>query len=252
MSPVVRWTYILLERLTARFTKALIVVAQRDIQKGLQAGIGQPEQYHLIRSAIPLDEFDPAQMDRQAIRQELGLPQNAIVVGNVGRFSEQKNPLDWIRTAGLVGRAHPEVHFLLVGDGPLRPQVETQLAQEGIAGQTTLTGLRRDVPRMMAAMDIFMLTSLWEGLPRVIPQAMAMGLPVLANQADGTLEAIQSGETGYLCTPGDVEGMAKQCIELIENSDRRQAMGQKGSVFARQEFDLRKMVRQIEELYEGV
>jgi glycosyltransferase involved in cell wall biosynthesis len=250
MPPPVRNAYILLERWIASFSQALIVVTQRDIEKGLAAGIGHPGQYYLIRSAIPLEEFDPASVDGVAVRQELGLPLDAVVIGNVGRFSEQKNPLDWVRVAGKVGRADPNLRFLLVGDGPLRPQVVDLLAQEGISGQTILTGLRRDAPRMLAAMDIFMLTSLWEGLPRVIPQAMSMGLPVIANQADGTLEAIRDGETGYLCLPGNTVQMAERCTHLIEHPQERLEMGQKGRAFAIKEFDLQRMIAQIENLYE--
>lgn len=249
MSPAVRLTYILLEQLTASFTDALIVVARRDIEKGLRAGIGQPEQYHLIRSAIPFDEFDPAQVDRVAARAELGIRLDAVVVGNVGRFSSQKNPLDWVRTAGIIGRARSQAHFLLVGDGPLRAQVETALAQEGLLERTTLTGLRRDVPRLMAAMDIFLLSSLWEGLPRVIPQAMAMGLPVVANTADGVDEAVLDGKTGFLCAPGDTDSLAQRCLELIDAPVLREQMSQRGRLLAAQEFDLRPMVRQINELY---
>ena len=155
-------------------------------------------------------------------------------------------------STGIIARAHPETRFLLVGDGPLRPQVEALLQQEGIAERTLLIGLRRDAARMLAAMDIFLLTSLWEGLPRVIPQAMAMRLPVVANQADGTLEAIQPGETGYLCQPGDIASLVAHCIHLIEHPEERQAMGEKGRAFATQEFDLNRMIEQIEELYEGL
>lgn len=250
MSPLTRWTYILLERLAARFTDALIVVAQPDIDKGLRAGIGRPEQYHLIRSAIPLDEFDPSTVDRAAVRRELGPPLDAPVLGNVGRFSAQKNPLDWVRVAGRVARARPDCRFLLVGDGPLRPQVEAALIEEGIVTQTVLTGLRRDVPRMLAAMDVFLLTSLWEGLPRVIPQAMAMEVPVVANRADGTAEAIQHGETGYLVEPGDVESAAAYCLELLNDPARRSEMGQRGRARALGEFDVRQMVAQIAALYD--
>lgn len=250
MPRLVRWTYILLERLCATWSDALIVVAQSDIEKGLRAGIGRPAQYHRIRSAIPLDEFDPARADPAAVRRELGLPVDAVVVGNVGRFSPQKNPLDWVRVAGIIGRAHPEVRFLLVGDGPLRPQVEARLAQEGLAGRTVLTGLRRDVPRLLSAMDIFLLTSLWEGLPRVIPQAMAMGLPVVANRADGMNEAIQDGQTGCLCAPGDIDEAARRCLELIKGPQKRLAMGKSAHDFAIQEFELSKMIAQIADLYD--
>jgi len=250
MSPMTRWIYILLERWIAHFSDALVVVTERDIEKGLQAGIGRREQYRRIRSAIPLDEFDPRLVDRQAVRQELNLPADEVVIGNVGRFSTQKNPLDWVRVAGLVGQAYPQVRFLLVGDGPMRTQVEQALQKAGIAERTALTGLRRDVPRMLAAMDIFLLTSLWEGLPRVIPQAMAMGLPVVANRADGVSEAIQDGSNGYLCSPGEIEQMAERCVELARHPLKRQEMGCRGQAYALQEFDLRKMITSLEALYD--
>lgn len=250
MSPARRKMYVLLEKFAASFTDAMIVVAQPDIEKGLREGIGRPEQYHVIRSAIPLDEFDPAAVDRDAVRRELGLPPNAPVLGNVGRFSPQKNPLDWVRVAGEVGRALPDCHFLLVGDGPLRADVEAALVAEGIAERTVLTGLRRDVPRMMAALDVFLLTSLWEGLPRVIPQALALEIPVVANRADGTAEAIAHGETGFLCEPGEITELAGHCVTLLRNPDLRRAMGQRGREFVNREFDVRRMVVQIAALYE--
>ena len=250
MPAATRFAYILLERWMAHFTDALIVVAEKDIEKGLRAGIGRREQYHLIRSAIPLEEFDPTHTDRTAIRNELGLPLEAPVVGTIGRFSEQKNPLDWVRVAGMVGRARPEVRFLLVGDGPLRPQVEVLLAQEGLSGRAVLTGLRRDVPDLLGAMDVFLLTSLWEGLPRTIPEAQAMSLPVIANRADGAAEAIQDGVSGYLCRPGDLQGTAEHVLALIDDPMQRAEMGARGRATALAEFDLRVMVEKIEGLYE--
>jgi glycosyltransferase involved in cell wall biosynthesis len=250
MSAPRRALFIALERLTAPLADALIVVTRRDVEKGLDAGIGRPDQYHLIRSAISFDRFDPAQVDRHAVRAELGIPADAPVLGNVGRFSPQKNPLDWVRVAGQVGRAIPECRFLLVGDGTLRPQVEAALAEEGIAGRTLLTGLRRDVPRMMAAMDVFLLTSLWEGLPRVIPQAMSMRVPVIANRADGTAEAITHGETGYLCDPEDLDTHVTYCLELLRDPERRREIGRRGRAWATREFDVRHMVAQIAKLYD--
>lgn len=252
MIPWVRSSYIALERWVASFTNAMIVVTQNDIQKGLREGIGRPEQYHLIRSAIPLDEFDPAKTDREAARRQLGLPPEALVLGNVGRFSEQKNPLDWVRVAGRVGRALPECRFLLVGDGPSRLKVETALGEEGIAGRTVLTGLRRDVPEMLAAMDVFLLTSLWEGLPRTIPQALSMGVPVVASRVDGLFDAIQNGQSGYLLEPGDLEAMVVRCLELLEDPELRKKMGRVGREFVAGEFDLQQMIAQISSLYESL
>lgn len=252
MPASVRKTYITLERITARFTDALVVVSQQDIQKGLQAGIGRPDQYKLIHSAIPLERFDPAQVDRQTIRQELGLPLNAPVLGCVGRFSEQKNPLDWVALAGRVAQQLPDCRFLLVGDGPLRSQVESALHKEGIANRTMMTGLRRDVPRMLSAMDVFLLTSLWEGLPRVVPQALAMKVPVVAYPTDGVVEAIQHGKTGYLADPRDFLATAGLILDLLHNPARRQAMGLRGQEYVRKEFNLQRMVAEIEALYDSL
>jgi len=249
MSPLARWTYIVLERWCASFTDALIVVAHPDIQKGLQAGIGRPDQYHLIRSAIPLEDFTPYLFNRKTIRQELGLSLDVPVLGNVGRFSEQKNPLDWVRIAGRVGRLLPECRFLLVGDGPLRPYVESMLREEGLYERTILTGVRRDVPRLLSAMDVFLLTSLWEGLPRVIPQSLAMGIPVIAGRADGIIDVITDGQNGYVCDPSDLDGLAARCMELLENRALRATMGERGRELVVREFDIKNMVEQITELY---
>jgi glycosyltransferase involved in cell wall biosynthesis len=141
------------------------------------------------------------------------------------------------------------VRFLLVGDGPLRPQVEAALVQEGLAERVVLTGLRRDAPRLLAAMDVFLLTSLWEGLPRTIPEAGAMRLPVVANRADGTNEAIQDGVTGYLCSPGDLQAMAERVVTLLDNPVLRAEMGAHGRSAALGEFDLQVMIARIEDLY---
>lgn len=252
MSPWVKSTYILLERLAASFTDAIIVVAKADIEKGRRAGIGHPDQYHLIRSAIPLEAFDPEKVDGQAVRRKLGIPADALVLGNVGRFSAQKNPLDWVRVASIVARELPECHFLLVGDGPLRAEVEAMISARGLSDRTTLTGLRRDVADMLAAMDVFLLTSLWEGLPRVIPQAMAMGVPEVSSRADGTAEAIEDGGSGYLCPAGDLDCLAARCVELLRNAEQRNAMGACGRAYALREFDVKAMVSQIAELYEDL
>jgi glycosyltransferase involved in cell wall biosynthesis len=250
MPGITRFIYIRLERWMARFTDAIIVVAEKDIEKGLQASIGVREQYHLVRSAIPVEAFDPDEVDRDKIRNELNLTPEAPVIGTIGRLTPQKNPLEWVRVAGRIAKARPEARFVIVGNGPLRRQVEAMIDQEGLRGRVVLTGIRRDTPQILRAMDVFMLASLWEGLPRTIPEAQAMGLPVVANRADGTGEAIQDGVSGYLCTPGDVDGMAGYVINLIDNPELRTKMGECGRRRALAEFDLRTMIEGIDQIYQ--
>ncbi len=251
MPGAVRQLYIHVERYAAGFTDRMVAVSEKDIHKGLANGIGRPEQYVLIRSGVDLAAFDPDSHDGPAVRAELGIPSDAPVLGNAGRFSRQKNPLDWVRTAGLVAREVPEAWFLLVGDGPLRDAVEDALGREGIRDRTVLTGLRRDIPRLMAAIDLFLLTSLWEGLPRVLPQAMSMGIPVVAYETDGATDAVRQGTTGYLVEPGRFDEAASHCISLLRNPSARKEMGARGRELSRG-FGVEGMIADIEEMYESL
>ena len=244
-----RFLFILLERLCANFTDILIVVSHSDIAKGIKAGIGNFNQYRLIRSAIPLEKFNPDNYSKSRSRIELDIPQNAIVIGNVGRFSQQKNPFDWVKIAGEISRSVPDSFFLLVGDGPFYKDVENRLEEEGIRIRTLLTGLRRDIPNLMAAMDIFMITSLWEGLPRAIPQAMAMRKPLLAYRTNGIIEAIEISKAGFLCEPGDHLQMVANCIRLVNSPESRKKFGNNGRKYAINVFDLNHMINKISDLY---
>ena len=249
MSPLKRFFYISLEKWIAQFTDAMVFVSKNDMQKGIKYKIGAPNHYHLIRSAIPLDDFNPVKYNRNKIRQELGLPTDAIVVGNIGRLSVQKNPLTWIRIAQKISTQIPTCLFLLVGDGPLKSKVLSEIRELGLEDKFVLTGIRRDIPRILACIDIFLLTSLWEGLPRVIPQAFAMGIPVVANRVDGISDVIIPESTGFIHNPGENDKLAEDCIRLILDDNLRYLLGQNGKKMAEDEFNLENMVSSLEQLY---
>jgi len=246
-----RRLYGLLERWAARFTERLITVSERDIRKGLSEGIGTREQYRTIRSAIELDPFrdppEPAQT-----RRDLGIPGGSPLVITVGRISEQKDPATLLAVARRVHARRSDIHYLWVGDGPMRQRLEEEIARLGLADLFHVLGLRDDVPKLLAAADVFLLTSRWEGLPRVLPQAMAAGLPVVATAVDGSPEAVSEGETGYLCPPGDVEALAARLLHLIENPTLARAMGRAGRERVTPEFDVRDMVSRIAALYDEI
>lgn len=245
-----RYFYILLERLLARFTHALIAVSNQDIQVGLRNNIGSEDQYHLIRSAILTKKISPDQIDPKISRTEFGIPQDAIVIGTIGRLSPQKNPKDWIRIAGLIHRSFPDVFFLVVGDGPLRSQVEQEVRKMDVAEKIIIAGIQRDVSRYLSAMDIFMMTSLWEGLPRTILHALNMNIPVVAYNVGGVPEVVIQGETGLLSQPGNIDEMTKHIENLINDPQLRARLGKNGADLIQDEFDLNKMIREITELYE--
>ena len=249
--PLVRRLYILLEQITQRITGRLIVVSPRNIQKGLADGIATPEKYVIIRSGIEMDRFRQPARPREAVRAELGIPLGAAVVGTVTRLSFQKAPLDFVAAAAQVAAHRQDVHFVIVGDGPLRADVEAQVVASGLAGRVHLTGLRHDVPDLMHSFDVFALTSLWEGLPRVLPQAMAAGLPIVATAVDGNAEAVADGINGFLTPPGDPQAMAIALLRLLEDPTLASRFGEAGQARA-DEFSAQKMIRDIAALYEAL
>lgn len=248
--PFIRRMYITLEKLALPITHALTTDSILNIDKGIKDGIGTTANYveTPIRCGIELDRFGHPQIPPFEMRRQLGLPENGLVVGSVTRLSPQKAPLDLINAFGHVQRQFPDARFLVVGDGPLRPAVAERIQQLGLADRVILTGLRRDVPELMAACDIFALSSLWEGLPRVLPQAMATGLPIVCTRADGTAEAIAEGQNGFLVEPGQPEQLADRVVQLLHDAELRRQMGENGRLRA-PEFGAEKMVADIEALY---
>lgn len=238
------------ERAAARYTDRIIVVAEKDREKGLAAGVGRPEQYVHIESAIALDEFDPERVDRRRFRAERRIPFDAPVIGTVGRFAYQKAPEVMLKAALRLLDRRPEVHFVYVGDGPLRSAVLRDLGITTGHPRLHLVGIREDVPSILAAMDVFVLSSRYEGLPRVAVEAMAMGKPVVSTPADGIVDVVVDGKTGLLVPFEGHEELADATLSLIDDRNRMRAMGEEArrTVFPR--YDVRSMVKRIENLYE--
>lgn len=250
MSRLLSGFYVLMEKLAARVTDAFIAESRRDIRTGVAKGIGVQAKYHLIRSGVRTDAFEPDAVDRSRTRMELGIPPDAPVMGNVGRLSEQKNPSDWVRVASRVVTQIPDCRFLLVGDGPLRRRTEELLKQEGLSDNTVLAGLRRDPARMLAVMDVFLITSLWEGLPNAVLQAMAMKVPVISTDTGSVAEVIEEGETGCIRDHGDIDGLSEAAVHLLESRDNCFRMGRKAREYVLEHFAQGRMITETRALYD--
>jgi glycosyltransferase involved in cell wall biosynthesis len=161
----------------------------------------------------------------------------------------QKAPLDFIKVCDSVARELPDACFLLVGDGVLREAVENEIEGRKLQHCMHLLGWRNDIPEILKAIDVLVLTSLWEGLPRVFPQAMAAGVPVVATRVDGAPEAIMDGVNGFLLDPGDIEGLARKTISLIQSPLQLSSMEIKNRQIV-EEFDIQRMVSQQGAMYE--
>ncbi|MFQ5701351.1 MAG: glycosyltransferase family 4 protein [Acidobacteriota bacterium] len=242
----VRRIFVALERITARrATSAFIAVSRANLKTGLELGLFTPDHVSLIHSGIRRSDFSaPDRRDGNG---------RHVTIGMVACLKRQKAPLDFVRVAAkvLAGTPDREVRFVLVGDGALRRRVEAMIRSEGLESRVELLGWRRDVPQLLARWDILLHTSRWEGLPRVFPEAMASGLPIVATAVDGASEAIEDAETGFLLAPGDVEGLARRTLELVRDPALRLRMGRLASSRTRP-WDIDDMVRRQERLYLGL
>jgi len=248
-SKLARAFYIILERMASRWTSRLVAVSQATVRKGLEHGIGRPDQYTVIFPGSDLSEFTPGRDDdRRMLRALLGIPSQAPVVGMVACLKPQKAPVIFVQAAKLVHHQFPAAHFLLVGDGQERPAVEAEIRRLDMQNRVHLLGWSWDVAGILKGLDIFALSSLWEGLPCVFAQAQACGLPVAATDVEGAREAVEAGVTGLLAAPNNPQALAKDLAELLASPGRRTAMGMAGQEFAKK-FGLEPMVMRINALY---
>jgi glycosyltransferase involved in cell wall biosynthesis len=172
------------------------------------------------------------------------------VVVSVGNFKPQKNPMDLTRTAKAVIAKDPSIHFLLVGDGELRASVEAFVQSEGITSQVHFLGWRQDIPAILAASNCFLLTSLWEGLPRALVEASAARLPSVAYAVNGVKEILHDGKTGFPIPPYQPGIAAERILWLKDHPAEARQMGLKARAEVENEFDIDRMVRQQENLYQ--
>jgi len=239
------------ERRAARRTHAFLSVSQANIDEGRRLALFGDRPVHLVRSGIDVADFARAPALRAAARAALGLPADAPVVGMIACLKPQKAPLDFVAVAAAVARARPDARFLLAGDGELRTDVERSVASAGLLPRFALLGWRRDVPELLGALDVLVLTSRWEGLPRVCPQAMAAGRPIVASAVDGVPEAVVDGRNGYLFAPGDVPRAAAAVLAVLDDPAKAARLGAAGRA-AVEEFSEARMVAEQERIYTGL
>ncbi len=243
---IVKSIFVNVERITAKISDVLVAVAHDNITKGLKNGIGRKEQYIVIRSGIKLGDYGK-ENDSACVKKGLGI-RDEQTVGMIACFKKQKSPLDFVRTAKYVCDKKPGTKFLLVGDGVLRPKIESLIRELNLENNVILAGWRSDVPAMLKTFDVFILTSIFEGLPKVVVEAMASGIPVVATAVDGTKEIVRDGDTGFLVNPHENQKMAERILRLLDDAELRKSFSSRAVKYI-QEFDIDLMVRQQEELY---
>ncbi|MBN2711350.1 MAG: glycosyltransferase family 4 protein, partial [Planctomycetes bacterium] len=241
--------YRFLDNRTSRISKRIVCVSDYVRRDQIEQGV-DPEKLVTIRNGIDLSRFDfIGSLDRKAVRESLGVPAGAPVVGTVARMSPQKDVATLVRAMPGVWCKHPEARLILVGTGPLENEVKALAAEIG-DGRIIFTGYRSDAHEIMAAMDVFCLPSLHEGLPLVVLEAMACGLPVVCSPVPGTLEAVVENETAFISPFGDHESFAENISRLLDNAELRGRMGLAGRGHLKENFTAERMVRDTLDLYQ--
>jgi glycosyltransferase involved in cell wall biosynthesis len=242
----------LVKRALAPITDHYISVSRLIAERAIAAGIGSPEKYTTIYSGMELDWFLSGEHDGAAVRQEFGIPPDAPVVGKIARLFKLKGHDELLDAVPEVVARHPDVRFLLVGDGILQEHLRGRCEGMGVADNVVFGGLidRERIPEMIAAMDVLVHTSLREGLARVLPQALAMGKPCVAFDLDGSPEVVLPGQTGYLVKAGDAPVLAASINQLLDDPKLRETMGCEGRRHVDPAFRAETMVAQIADVYE--
>lgn len=238
----------LLNRLPDFWTNAFVMVsqAQRDffVKKGLP-----PDRISVIHNGIDIKRFSFSMADRIKVRKSLGLPDEAPVIGMVANFWPVKRHVVLLQAMVKVRETLPTVHCLLMGDGSLRVKMEEMAKQSGLSGAISFLGSRPDVPEILSALDVFVLTSDSESFSNVIVEAMAAGKPVVTTDCGGPQEIVEDGVTGYLVPVGHALELSKKISILLKNPELAGKMGEAGRLHAERNFGLDKMVMSRESLF---
>ncbi|MFQ5847666.1 MAG: glycosyltransferase [Candidatus Methylomirabilales bacterium] len=236
----------LLDRLLVRLAHAVIVNSTAVARRFAWA---PQRKIRCVPNGVDLSRFGPRNPSAR-LRASLGLPAVAPVVASVGRFVAYKGYGQLLEGARLIQMTMPGVHWLLVGDGELRGELEEQCRSLGVEGHVHFTGWREDIPDILALCDLFVLPSLGEHFGRVLIEAMAMARPVVATDAGGVPEIVNDGHTGILVQPGDPSGLASAILWLLEHPKRSKEMGAAGRKRVIEHFSIETHVRGVENVYD--
>lgn len=250
-SPLINRLYIELERFAIRFTDRIIAISPGEIRAALDTRLCHKSMMEIIENGVDMELF-LIESELSKLRKELRISNDQQVVGTVARFCPQKGYEYLIRAVRIVINTNPSVKFLFIGDGELRKKIECMIDRLELSDNVLLTGQRTDVVPFYTLMDIFVLPSLWEGLPYTILEAMYSGKPVVATSIYGTEDIVVHGKTGILVPPKDPEALANAIIQLLKAKRAANKMGQEGKRLVEKKYQLKDQIKKLETFYIGM
>jgi glycosyltransferase involved in cell wall biosynthesis len=208
------------------------------------------DRFQVVRNGVDFSGL--TRIDDSAVstyRVSLGIPEDVPVIGSIFRFWAEKRPILWLKAAVEIAKLVPDAHFLLIGEGPMRREMEDFVRQVGLQNKVHMPGARTDIATPLSSMTAFVLTSEFEGTPNVVLEAQWLGLPIVATDAGGTREAIEEGVTGWCCSAPDASDIAAKTQKVLSDRLHLIALRQLGPDFINQQFGIKKMIDHTLELY---
>ncbi|WP_164103320.1 glycosyltransferase [Candidatus Laterigemmans baculatus] len=231
-----------------------LIAVGHDVKRALVDNDGLPtERVEVIHNGIPVEAFNPEHFSgaKDRLRAELGLSSDAVVAVQVARLDALKDHLTAVRSIALASTSS-NVHLLVVGEGAERGRIETEIAACGVSERVHLLGLRRDIPQLLAASDILLLSSISEGIPLTVLEGMAAELPIVATDVGGLKEIVADRVHGFLCPARDPTALAERLVQLGQQAALRHQMGRAGRQWAAAHFSEESMHRSYEQAIASV
>ena len=235
-NPEPRWLVALKYRLHDR-----VVAISEGIGRVLTDEGLPPAKLRVVRSAVDWPAYAKA-VDRAAMRQRIGVPEDALLIGVIAQLIQRKGHRFLLDALPPLISAHPNLRVRFFGQGPLDAELRGQIAAAGLTDQVALAGFRTDLDEILPALDLVVHPALMEGLGVSLLQAASAGVPVIASRAGGIPEAVRDGENGLLVPPGDVAALRDAIRALLDDPDRRRALGAGGQALMAREFSIDAMV----------
>ncbi len=236
--------------LTAPLQTCLIANSQAVREEHRRWAFTSAGRCRTVYNGIEVDETGVSDgVRRDRLRAELCLPAGAPCVGIVGRLSREKDHATFLRAAQIIGRSRPDARFLIVGDGPMRPEIESAIRHLGLSGRAAVLGERRDALALIGLLDVLVLTSTSEGLPNVLLEAAVLETAVVTTAAGGAAEVVLDGETGLVVPCGDAEGIARCVLGLLQDESVRKRLAAAALDRARTYFSADRAAAAIQACY---
>jgi glycosyltransferase involved in cell wall biosynthesis len=244
------WFQKVADRALAPLTDVGIAVSASTADFLIHARQVPAERVRVVYLGVPLEEFSRARTndDVSAARRDLGVAPGECAIGTVTRLHDSKGNSYLVDAARLVLNERPNARFYAVGEGPLRDSLEAQAATLGLGDRFVFHGFARDVARVVSAFDLSVFPSLWEGTPLTVFEALAMGKPIVATDADGLLDVLTHDRDARIVPKRDAAALAREIVWMMDHPDDRRRLGEGARVTSRQ-YDIAAFVRKMEQLY---